>query len=76
MIAMEVGGGIILFLFIAWEWKLARHPLFRRYALYAYTQLIQYMAAGIFNTYWSSWLRVVDDYSESQWTYICQAGVA
>lgn len=82
MIAMECVGGVVLVIFVGWEWKLARHPLLprrvlnRNYCLCLSTYLFQFMAASVFTTYWTSWLWVAGDYNERQWTYISEAGSA
>lgn len=82
MIAMEVVGGVIFILFIIWEWKFAAHPLFPlrvfklNYLLCLFTTIMLFLVTGVYNTYWTSWIWVVKDYDESQWTYMSIAGSA
>ena len=78
MIVMEVVGGVIFILFCCWEWKFASYPLLtrrilnRNYCLSVVVAIIQYLCGTMYNTYWSSWVWVVQEYSERQWTYISE----
>lgn len=78
MIAMEVCGAVILAAFGIWEWKFASNPILprrilnRNFCLSAHVAIIQFICGSMYNTYWSSWVWVVQEYSERQWTYICE----
>jgi cyanate permease len=37
---------------------------------------IYFLACSIYNTYWSSWIWVVRDFTENQWTYVCETATA
>ncbi|KLO09863.1 MFS general substrate transporter [Schizopora paradoxa] len=82
MIAMEVCGGVILLLFVIWEWKFAPHPLLprrifnRNFTLCFVTTIFYFLVGGLYTAYWSSWLWVVQNYSQRQWTYINESGGA
>ena len=82
MIAMEVVGGVVFVLLLFWEWKVAPHPFIprrvfnRNFSLCLFTTIIYFLAVNVYNTYWSSWLFVVQDYSQRKWTYISETGTA
>ena len=82
MIAMEVTGGVIAVLLGIWELRFAPYPLFprrmfnRNFILCLAIEVLYFMNGSMLTTYWSSWVWVVTEYSEHQWTYLCTTGTA
>jgi len=82
MIAMEVSGGIVLIMLAVWELRYAPYPIFprrmfnRNFVLCLCIEVLYFLNGSLLTTYWSSWVWVVRDYSQHQWTYICETGTA
>lgn len=78
MIAMEVVGGVLFIVFCIWEFFFARNPIQpRRIWNKTFTMCIiidfTYYLVGYFtDVYWSSWLYVVKDYSDTDYSYMLQ----
>ncbi|KAK0459375.1 MFS general substrate transporter [Desarmillaria tabescens] len=75
MIAMIVVGGVLLFVFAAYEKWFARYPLMparvlNRTFIGAVTVDVLYMLSGSMRSlYYSSWTWVVTDWTTREWTY-------
>jgi hypothetical protein len=70
MIAMLAVGALLLFCFIAWEWKLASYPMLSRNLMYNQTFLLAvtidifyFLAGSLRSLWWSSYVYVVSDWT-------------
>nr|BAK05769.1 predicted protein [Hordeum vulgare subsp. vulgare] len=76
LIALLTVGGILFIACCVWEWKFASHPIMPR-RIFNKTFMCcigidfnYYFSGYLSDTYWSSWLYVVHDYSDADYGYI------
>lgn len=78
MIAMIVIGPILLFAFGIWEWKLAANPIMprvmlnRTFAISVFINFFNFIVSTLHNTYWNSWVWVIQAYNTRNYTYMTQ----
>ncbi|OXG22594.1 siderophore-iron transporter Str1 [Cryptococcus neoformans Tu401-1] len=76
LIALLVVGGVLFISFCLWEWKVASHPVMpkrvfnRTFICCLLIDWNYYLSGYLSDTYWSSWLYVVKDYNDKDYTYI------
>ncbi|WVQ89262.1 hypothetical protein IAS59_003015 [Cryptococcus gattii] len=76
LIALLVVGGVLFISFCLWEWKMASHPIMpkrvfnRTFICCLLIDWNYYLSGYLSDTYWSSWLYVVKDYNDKDYTYI------
>ncbi|GHJ87473.1 hypothetical protein NliqN6_3875 [Naganishia liquefaciens] len=75
MIAMFVCGGCIFIFFCVWEWKFANYPLQSKHVLNrsflcsVVIDFMYYLSGYISDTYFTSWIYVVTDWSTKNYGY-------
>ena len=78
MIAMIVIGPILLLAFGIWEWKLAANPIMprimlnRTFIISVTINFFNFIVSTLHNTYWNSWVWVIQDYNTRNYTYMTQ----
>ncbi|WVQ77958.1 hypothetical protein IAT38_000038 [Cryptococcus sp. DSM 104549] len=76
LIALLTVGGILFISFAIWEWKFASHPIMprrvcnRTFLCCIAIDFFYYFSGYLSDAYWSSWLYVVYDYNDKDYTYI------
>ncbi|KAK8849795.1 hypothetical protein IAR55_005131 [Kwoniella newhampshirensis] len=76
LIALLVVGGVLFIAFCMWEWKVASHPIMpmrvfnKTFICAVGIDFMYYFSGYLSDAYWSSWLYVVKDYSDKDYTYI------
>ena len=69
MIAMMTVGGVLFFVFVAWEYYFAANPIMpvrilnRTFVLCVCIDFMYYLVGYLTDVYWSSWVYVVQDYT-------------
>ncbi|KAJ9126987.1 hypothetical protein QFC24_001218 [Naganishia onofrii] len=75
MIAMFVVGGVLFIFFCVWEWKFANYPLQSKHVLNrsflcsVVIDFMYYLSGYISDTYFTSWIYVVTDWSDKNYGY-------
>jgi hypothetical protein len=78
MIAMIVVGGCLLPVFCAWEWFGAKYPIMPRsmwnktFLISVFINFVNFIVSTLHNTYWNSWVWVIQDYNTRNYTYMTQ----
>ena len=78
MIAMIVVGGCLLPAFCAWEWFGAKYPIMPRsmwnktFLISVFINFVNFIVSTLHNTYWNSWVWVIQDYNTRNYTYMTQ----
>ena len=78
MIAMTVIGGCLLPVFCAWEWFFASYPIMpssmwnKTFLISIFINFVNFAVAMVHNTYWNSWVWVIQDYNTRNYTYMTQ----
>ena len=76
MIAMMTVGGVLFILFCVWEWRFAKHPIMpkrilnRTFVMCLIIDFMYYLVGYLTDTYWASWVYVVQNYSDKNYTYM------
>lgn len=78
MIAMIVVGALLLPAFFAWEYFMASHPIMPRsmwnktLLISIFINFVTFIGSMLHNTYWNSWVWVIQDYNTRNYTYMTQ----
>ncbi|WVR04917.1 hypothetical protein IAU60_001929 [Kwoniella sp. DSM 27419] len=76
LIALLVVGGVLFIACCVWEWRFASNPIMPRrifnktFICCVGIDFMYYFSGYLSDAYWSSWLYVVKDYNDRDYTYI------